>query len=76
MVQTAVQKGLFDFFVENYFSQRRPYVSQSVNAGRRWRGKYCFASRGKQIIGGCPKTITFFNIPGIQFSGKIQRAFH
>ena len=30
--------------------QRRPRVSQSVNTGRRWRGKYCFASRGDQII--------------------------
>ena len=28
----------------NYFSQRRPRVSQPVNAGRHWRGKYCFAS--------------------------------
>ena len=26
-----VQKGLLDFFVANYFSQRRPRVSQSVN---------------------------------------------
>ena len=46
-VQTLVQKGLLNFFVANYFSQRRPPVSQSVNAGRRLRGKYCFASRGK-----------------------------
>ena len=30
-VQTLVQKGLLDFFVANYFSQRRPRVSQSVN---------------------------------------------
>ena len=41
--------------------QRRPRIFQSVNAGRRWRGKYCFASRGE----GYPETITFFNIPGI-----------
>ena len=33
-VQTLVQKGLLDFFVANYFSQRRPPVSQSVNANR------------------------------------------
>ena len=33
--------------------------------GRRWRGKYCFASRGEQIIAGYPKTIIFLNIPGI-----------
>ena len=45
--------------------QRQPRVSQSVIAGRRWRGKYCFASRGEQIIGGYPKTITFLNILGI-----------
>ena len=38
------------FFVANYLSQRRRRVS--LNAGRRWRGKYCFASRGEQIIGG------------------------
>ena len=75
-VQTSVQKGLLNFFVENFFSQRRPGVSQCVKAGRRFRGKYCFASRGEQIIGGYPKTITFLNIPGIQFSGKMQRAFY
>ena len=63
--QTLVQKEQLNFFVENYFSQRRPRVSQSVNAGRRWRGKYCFASKGEQIIGGYPKTINFLNIPGI-----------
>ena len=33
-VQTLVQKGLLDFFVANYFSQRRPGVSQSVSAHR------------------------------------------
>ena len=70
-VQTLVQKGLLNFFVANYFSQRRPRVSRSVNADRRWRGKYCFASRGEQIIGGYPKTISFLNIPGIWFRGKI-----
>ena len=30
-----------------------------------WGGKYCFASRDEQIIGGYEKTITCFNIPGI-----------
>ena len=29
--QTLVQTGLLDFFVANYFSQRRTRVSQSVN---------------------------------------------
>ena len=33
-VQNLVQKGLLNFFVANYFSQRRPRGSQSVNAGR------------------------------------------
>ena len=40
-----------ELFVANYFSRRQPRVSQSVNAGRRWRGKYCFASGGEQIRG-------------------------
>ena len=40
-------------------------TASSVNAGHRWRGKYCFASRGERIVGEYPKTITFFNIPGI-----------
>ena len=48
-VQNLDQKGLLNFFVGNYFSQRRPRVSLSVNTGRRWCGK-CFASRGEQII--------------------------
>ena len=43
-----VQKGLLDFFVAYYFSQRQPRVSQSVNAGCCWRGKYFIASRGKK----------------------------
>ena len=64
-VQTLVQKGLLKFFVANYFSQRRARASQSANAGRRLRGKYCLASRGEQIIGGYPKQLHFLNIPGI-----------
>ena len=44
-----------ELFVANYFSRRQPRVSQSVNAGRRWRGKYCFASGGEQITGGTEK---------------------
>ena len=39
-VQTLVQKGLLNFFLANYFSQRWTHVSQSLNAGRQWRGKY------------------------------------
>ena len=43
-VQTLVRKVLLNVFVASHFSKRRPRVSQSVNAGRRWRGKYCFAN--------------------------------
>ena len=50
-------------------------TASSVNAGRCWRGKYCFASSGEQIGGEYPKTITFFNIPGILFSGKCNARF-
>ena len=64
-VQALVQKGLLNFFVANCFSWRQPHVSQSVITGRHWCGKYCFASRGEEIIGWYPKTITFSNNPGI-----------
>ena len=65
-VLTLVQNGLLNILMENYLSpdplppiavvgqlrkQRRPRVSQSVNAVRRWRGKCCFASRDERIIG-------------------------
>ena len=65
-----VQKGLLNFFDANYILQRQPRVSKSVNAGHRSHGKYCFASRGQQITGAYPKTITFLNIPGIQLVAK------
>ena len=66
--------------VDQLKKQRQPLVSQSVNVGRHWRGKNCFVRRGEQIIGGNSKTIIYYinyflNIPGIQFSGKMQRAF-
>ena len=51
-------------------------IGRAMNAGRRWRGKHCFTSRGEQIIRGYPKTITFLNIPGIYFSGKMPLALH
>ena len=38
-----------------------------MNTGRHWRGKYFFASRGEQIIGGHQKTIKIFE----QASGLI-----
>ena len=62
-----------------YRCTRKGYTlgtASSVSAGCRWRWNYCFASRGKQIGGKYPKTIAFFNIPGILSSGKMQRAFH
>ena len=60
-----MQGRIQEFLIGVHFSQRQPRVSQSVNIGRRLRGKYCFASRGEQIIGGYPKTITFLDIPRI-----------
>ena len=54
-----------EFFCDLLRKQRRPRVSLFVNPSLRWCGKYCFASRGEQIIGRFPKTITFLNIPGI-----------
>ena len=61
-----------------YGCTRKGYTlgtASSVSAGCRWRWNYCFASRGRQIRGEYPKTIAFFNIPGILSSGKMQRAF-
>ena len=43
--QSLVQKGLLNYFVANYFSQKRPHVYQSVNAGRHWPRSYCFEQR-------------------------------
>ena len=69
--QTLVQKGLLNFCMANYFSQRKPRVSRPVNAGRRWRG-----NRTGTDYRRVPKNITFLNIPGIYFNGKMQRVFH
>ena len=74
-VQTLVQKVLLNVFVSNYFSQRTPHVSQSVNAGRRWRGRDCFASRGEQFIGGYSKTITFWISLEFSLEAKCNRRF-
>ena len=63
--QTLVLKGVLNCFLAYDLSQSQPQVSQSVKADRRWRGKYCFASRGKQLIGRYRKTITVLGIPGI-----------
>ena len=63
-VQTLVQKGSLNFFVANS-SHRDGHDGQSVNGSRYWRGKYSFACRGEHMVRGYPKTMTFFNIPGI-----------
>ena len=69
---TGADPGIFDLGFPKCGSERtvelfcgKLRVAQSVNARRRWRGKYCFASRGEHIIEGYPKTIIFLNIPGI-----------
>ena len=64
--RSGADPGSRNFCGKLTLSDRDDHVFlQSVNAGRRWHGKYGFASRGEQIIGGYPKTITFFSIPGI-----------
>ena len=35
---------------------------QSVNAGYHWQWKYCFASRGEQIVGGYPENNYIFSV--------------
>ena len=52
--------GIFDWWV---LVQK----GLSANTGRHWRGKYFFASRGEQIIGGHQKKIKIFE----QASGLI-----
>ena len=42
--------GIFDWGVQTLVQK-----GLDVNTGRRWHGKYCFASRGEQIIGGYQK---------------------
>ena len=53
----STRKGCI--IVNQLRKQRRPLVSQSVNAGHRWGGKYYFASRGEQIRGGTHKQLHF-----------------
>ena len=48
-VQTLVQMTV-ELFCDLLIKHRRPHVSQSVNTFRGWCRKYCFASRGKQIM--------------------------
>ena len=66
-VQTLAQKGLLKFFLGGgggnllltYLLTSFLICERSSPLGR----KFCFGSRGEQIIGGCPKTITFFYYP-------------
>ena len=54
-----------ELFVANYFTPHPPHQSR-LHVIIPWPpAMYCVASRGKQIIGGYPKAITFLIIPGI-----------
>ena len=85
----AADPGIFDWGEQNFGSERTvelfcgklllPYTSHRsrLHVTIPWLVTvYCFACRGEQIIGGYPKPITFLNIPGIYFRGKMQRTFH
>ena len=63
--KTLVQKGLLNFFCGKLVLTELTTCSSISDAGRGWCGKFYFVIRGEQIIGGYPKTITFFNILGI-----------
>ena len=67
---TGADPGIFDLGFPKCGSERtvelfcgKLRVAQSVNARRRWRGKYCFASRGEHIIEGYPKKKYIFEYP-------------
>ena len=60
------RKDCWTFLWQMTFN-RDNHVSWSVNPGRHWHWKYCFASRGEQIIGGYPKTKLHFWI-SLEFS--------
>ena len=55
--------------------QRRLRVSQSVKASHRWRGKYCFASRGEQITGGTQRQSHFWISPEFNLVVKYNTRF-
>ena len=66
-VEVARYNSLIPYFtrkgyiiVDQLGKHSRPRVSQSVNAGHRWRRKYCFKSRGEQIIGGYQNQLHFW----------------
>ena len=62
-VQTVVQKGLLNFFWGKLLLPHTPSTSRSCTLYfldplppfRRWREKFCFASRGEQIIEKVPQ---------------------
>ena len=74
-VQTLVQMTV-ELFCDLLRKQRRPHVSQSVNTFRGWCRKYCFASRGKQIMR-IPKNnyINFWIVLGFSFVAKCNLRF-
>ena len=61
--QTVVKKGLLNFFWGKFLLPHTPSTSRGCTLyfldllppGRRWRGKFCFASRGEQIIEKVPQ---------------------
>ena len=59
----------------NYFSQTQSGVSQSVNASAFGAGYTALLEEASRSQEGTQNN-TFFNIPGIYFSSKMQRSFH
>ena len=51
-------------------------IGRAMNAGRRWRGKHCFASRGEQIITeGTQKQLHFWISLAFTLVGKCHSRF-
>ena len=51
MVQTSVQKGLLNFYCGKLLLTETTTCFSICERERCWRRKYCFVSRGEQIIG-------------------------
>ena len=62
-VQTLAQKGLLKFFWGNLLLTETSTCFLICECSSPLGRKFCFGSRGEQIIGGCPKTMTFFYYP-------------
>ena len=51
-------------------------IGQAMNAGRRWRGKHCFTSRGEQIVTeGTQKQLHFWISLAFTLVGKCHKRF-